>query len=180
MRAHARARRARAGGATRFEFAVVCAIVAVLVATLLGRLVFYQQQAERVAVEQLVGTLRTALQMRVTYLAVSGKGGAARQLLDENPITWLVGPPNNYLGEYDSPQIKDMPRGNWYYDRGEKVLVYLVNDSKSFTFEPSKLLKFKVKSAHAVLSPADPSGAPVAVDGVVLEPVVAAASIELN
>jgi type II secretory pathway pseudopilin PulG len=167
----------KAGGFSLFEFAVATAIFAVLLAVLIDRLLFYRELAESVAAEQLVGVLRTALQMKMSQLTVAQKQQEARRLIGENPISWLSDTPKNYLGEYYSPKINEMPRGNWYYDRGEKVLVYLLNDGKSFAPGPPNLLKFKVKSLHFPSSPAGLNGSPTVIETVVLDQVIDAATV---
>jgi type II secretory pathway pseudopilin PulG len=167
----------KAGGFTLFEFALAAAIVAVLVAGLTERVLFYREQAESVAAEQLIGVLRSALQMQMSQLIVAHKEDSADRIIDENPMDWLSDTPKNYLGEYYSPNINEMPRGNWYYDRSEKVLVYLLNNGKSFAPGPPNLLKFKVKSQRLPSSQADPNGSPAAIQGFVLDQVIDAGTV---
>jgi general secretion pathway protein G len=133
-------------GFTLFEFAVGAGLFGVFVAALLSRVLFYQGEAERVAAEQLVGALRTALEVRTaqTIAAAGGEQGLAR-IAEENPIGWLAHKPRNYLGEYYAPPLDELPLGNWFYDRNDKTLVYLPASHKSFSFQTSKFLKFKVK-----------------------------------
>ena len=152
-------------GFTLFEFAVSVAVMGALAATLLSRSLFYQQEAEEVAVRQLIATLNTALKVRTS------KGvGTTRldQLLEENPLDWLVRKPDNYLGEFYAPELEKMPRGNWLFDRRDKTLVYLLNSHKSFTSDTSNLLKFKVESVHLATKTESTNETGVALRGVVI------------
>lgn len=137
-------RRAQAGF-TLFEFAVAATVLAVLAGVLLMRIAFYQQESERVAVQQVVATLRTALALRAAAVSPKGDRAAMLRLTEENPLDWLERKPANYLGEYYSPELKQMPHGNWVFDRRDKCLIYLLNSPKSFSSEASKFLKFKVE-----------------------------------
>jgi type II secretory pathway pseudopilin PulG len=127
------------------EFAVAASLLGLLVAALVTRMLFYQAEAERVAVEQLVGTLRGALQVQsARVLAGEGVPGLER-LAEDNPMNWLARKPKNYLGEYYAPQLNQLPKGNWFFDRRDKTVVYLPSASNTFSSETSKFLKLKVK-----------------------------------
>jgi prepilin-type N-terminal cleavage/methylation domain-containing protein len=139
-----RARR-RCCGFTLIESAVVAGLLGIFVAILASRLLTYQAEAERVAAEQLVGTLRTALQVRAAKAVIEGGQQGLRALLDENPVGWLSEKPANYLGEYYAPDTEELPSGNWYFDRADRSLVYLFENTKSFSIQTSNFLKFKVK-----------------------------------
>lgn len=167
-------------GFTLFEFAVSATVLGALAATLLSRSLFYQQEAERVAVQQLVATLRTALQVRVSK--VGSKAGApdAMRLVEENPLDWLARKPDNYLGEFYSPEVEKMPGGNWVFDRRDKTLVYLLSSHKSFNSSTSKLLKFKVESVHLAVKAGAKNGPAEAPQAVVLHQVSDEAATSTN
>src|SRR5689334_1829595 len=128
-------------GFTLFEFAVSAAVLALLAAVLLTRLQFYREEAELVAVKQVVATLRTALQVRASEVAEREGTGGLRRLREANPFDLLAHKPDNYLGEYYSPEIEKMPAGNWVFDRGDKSLIYLLSSHKTFSSDASNLLK---------------------------------------
>ncbi|MES2297876.1 MAG: type II secretion system protein [Pseudomonadota bacterium] len=171
-RAQTHARRAHgAGGFTLFELAIVVAIVGVLAAALLTRVVFYQEQAERANIEQTVGVLRSALTMKVSRLFVSSRLAEAADLVNENPMNWLSQKPKNYLGEFFTPDIQSIEAGNWYFDRGEKRLIYLLNSNQNGRETAPKLLKFKVKLLYAPQNLTKTHSSPAILEGVVLEQV---------
>jgi general secretion pathway protein G len=150
----------RQRGFSRFEFAVVAAVLAALVGIGVNRINLYQQQVETVATEQLIATLRVALQFRISHLAAQQRQGELLTIVGANPIDWLSEKPKNYLGEYYFPDNKKLKAGSWYFDRSQKTLVYLLSHQNSFAFGSSILLKFKVKSTRLPMNPArpDPSG----------------------
>ncbi|HJV01127.1 MAG TPA: hypothetical protein VJ752_11295 [Burkholderiaceae bacterium] len=146
-------------GASRFEFAVAVAILAILAGVLLERLAFYQEQAELVAVQEVAANIRAALDVKVTQAQLPGRAVDLGLLAVQNPIGLLDRKPANYLGEYFSPDNSELPGGNWYFDRHDKTLVYLLNNRESFRNAPAKLLKFKVKLLRLPIKVAKPSGA---------------------
>ena len=160
--------RTKRGGFTLFELAVVACILGLLAAVLLNRFLTYREEAERVAVKQLIGTLRSALSARSAQLISAGDTQALAALARDNPMRLLSGKPENYLGEFYSPEINKLPRGNWYFDRSNQTLVYLLAGHKSFSGGISNLLIFKVKLA-GLPDPARENGAPKATQGLVLD-----------
>lgn len=135
----------RAGwGFTLFELAVVVAVVGVLMVVLLSRLAFYRDQAERLAYEQTVTALRTEVQLQAYALMIAGRTKDIAALAGHNPMNWLAQKPANYLGEYYSPDVKKLASGNWFFDRSDGKLVYLLNQRTIFDPEDYELPKFKV------------------------------------
>jgi general secretion pathway protein G len=166
-------------GFTLLEASIAAALFALLVSVLAGRLLFYHGEAERVAAEQLLGTLRSALQVRAAYaFAVHGEAGLAG-LTEENPMGWLSGKPDNYLGEFYAPDPQKIPPGNWAFDRTDYSLVYLPNDHESFSIQTSKFLKFKVKLIR-LPNPTASSGLSKITKGVTLDQVPERAAVNTN
>lgn len=134
-------------GFTLIELAVVVAIVGILAAALLRSVVFYQEQAEKTAMEQLLGTLRSALHLQTAGLLVRSDLTGIRRLADQNPMDWLAEKPGNYAGEYYAPKPGMVESGNWYFDLQNKNLVYLANNHAHLHTAPgeSNLIRFQVK-----------------------------------
>ncbi|MES2017247.1 MAG: type II secretion system protein [Pseudomonadota bacterium] len=122
----------RQRGFSLFELAIVVSIIGILAAVLLSRLVLYQAQAERVAMETVVGTLRSALTMKAGQLVAKGQAQDLSKLLTINPMDLLAQKPANYLGEYYSPQIDKISPGNWFFNRKQLLLVYIARTGATF------------------------------------------------
>ncbi len=152
-----RPRPRRQCGVSLFEFAIVAAVFAALVGIGANRLDAYRQQVESVAAEQLIASLRSALQLKASHLAAAQRRKELLTIADENPIGWLSEPPKNYLGEYYSPDNEQLTTGNWYFDRSDRTLVYLPNFTNSFAFRSSILLKFKVELLRLPFYPSQPA-----------------------
>jgi general secretion pathway protein G len=119
-------------GFTLLELAGVAALCSLLAGVLLDRLQAYAGESDCVAEKQLVGTLRTALALRSAQAAAKGGQGALLSVAHEYPVDWLAKRPENYLGEYFSPDEAQLSKGNWYFDKADRTLVYLLAASKSF------------------------------------------------
>jgi len=79
MRSFQNHRKVRSGF-TLIELAVVAVIVSILATYLLGRIFDYQEKAEKVAMQQMVGTLRSALHLKIGDVLIRGNESAVAQL----------------------------------------------------------------------------------------------------
>ncbi len=135
----------RAGrGFTLFELAVVVSVIGILIVVLLSRMAFYRDEAERLAYEQTLTALRTEVQLQTYALMIAGRQKEIPALAGQNPMNWLAQKPPNYLGEIYSPDVKKLVSGNWFFDRSDGKLVYLLNKSNTFDAQGFDLLQFKV------------------------------------
>ncbi len=141
-----------------FEFALAAAIFAIVVTLLLQRISFYQGEAEQVALQQVVANVRSALAIKLAQGRLPGQQLDLTMLTEENPLAWLSDQPANYLGEYFAPSEQALAAGNWYFDRREKMLVYLLNNRNIFVGSSVKRLKFKVKLLRLPKNSAKPPG----------------------
>lgn len=141
--------RRRARGFSLAELAVVAIVVALLAGALLQRLALYQEEAEKAAVARMVGTLRAALALRVAHLQASGRDAEVPALAGQNPIEWLSERPQNYVGEYFDPVPPSIPHGNWYFNRSNKSVVYLLHPGKFFPHGMIRRVQYAVKLLHS-------------------------------
>lgn len=122
-------------GFTLIELIVVIIIVVVLAGTLLNRVPFYQEQAEKTAMEQVAGAVQSALVLR--YGTLMARGAANEKelsiLATDNPMTWLQQKPRNYAGEYFDPTPNAVAPGSWMFDLKSRDLVYIVDHADYFT-----------------------------------------------
>lgn len=112
-------------GFTLIELVVVITIIVILTGTLLTRVWFYQEQAEKAAMEQVAGALQSAMVLQYGHLLVHGRESEVKNLLTEDPTRWLMRAPPNYAGEFDGITPATIEPGNWAFDLQTRELVYV-------------------------------------------------------
>lgn len=129
-------------GASRVELAVAVAVVGVLATVLLERVLYVEEYAERTAMELTISNLQSGLRAKVGSLLIADQASKIATLAGENPVEWLDGKPGNYLGELVEPPAQEA-KGQWYFDRKRRELVYTANNRLHFT--PSEYRDFSVR-----------------------------------
>jgi general secretion pathway protein G len=120
-------------GFTLLELIVVIAIISILAGMLINRVWYYQEQAEKAVMEQVAGTLQSALLLQYAQLLTRGQESELKNLLDENPMKWLLRESPNYLGEVNSLSYSALPPGNWVFELSTKELVYVPKNAEHFS-----------------------------------------------
>jgi prepilin-type N-terminal cleavage/methylation domain-containing protein len=154
-------------GFTLIELAVVASVVGVLAAVLLNRVIFYQEQAEKAAMEQTVAIIRSALHMQTAVRFAKDRAADIPRLLKQNPMDWLSEKPMNYKGEYFAPKPKDLEPGNWYYDIQSGYLIYSIRNETNFHIDAGEPNQVRFRT-RLVTSLQDDK----VIEGTTLEPVV--------
>ena len=139
-------------GFTLLELIVVISIVAVLAGTLLSRIPYYQEQAEKTAMEQVAGALQSALVLRYSTLMARGalNDKELNTLTTDNPMNWLQQKPRNYAGEFFDPAQKSVPPGQWIFDLKSHDLIYTVDRAEYFKpgKDGKKWIRFHVQLGY--------------------------------
>lgn len=138
-------------GFSLLELVVVIIIVALLAVIAIARLLALQVEAERVAMETVAGTLRSALGMTVAEAIVRHDLHGLEAWEGGNPMERLAEAPTNYLGAFDDPDPTRLENGHWYFDKRVGELVYLVRNEEHFSggaANPSRA-RFAVRLAYA-------------------------------
>lgn len=120
-------------GFSLLELVVVIVIISVLLVVAISRLLAIMVDAERVTMETVAGTLRSAIGMKVAESIVRHRVPELRQLEGSNPMDRLAELPTNYLGELRGADPARLADGNWYFDADARVLVYLVRHQGFFS-----------------------------------------------
>ena len=96
--------------------------------------------------------------MKFAAYVVRGRPTAIQNEVGKNPISLLARPPENYLGELYSPDIKSLPRNSWYFDRASRDLIYLPNRRRylSTAEGPPDMLHFRVALIQGRDDPGEP------------------------
>ena len=160
-------------GFTLIELIVVIIIIVILMGLFLNRALFYQEQAEKTAMETVAGTIQSALVMQYGQVMTRGKPGDAAALAQDNPMNWLQKKPKNYSGEFYDPTPLAVDTGNWVFDLKSRDLVYVPRNINYFKpgVDGKKWIRFHVAVQQE--SPRLPSlrDAPPELTGIVFEPV---------
>lgn len=120
-------------GFSLFELLVVIIIVAILMVLAIQRLLILQVDAERVVMESVVGTLRSAIGIKVAETVIRQNVASLVSLEGSNPMDRLAETPRNYLGELAGVSPDTLETGSWYFDISSRTLVYLVDNQTYFT-----------------------------------------------
>jgi prepilin-type N-terminal cleavage/methylation domain-containing protein len=136
----------RCRGFTLIELIVVICAVALLFGVALDRLLRYQELAERTAVELNVAAINSALTMKFAAYVTSGDPRGVETEVGKNPVALLARPPQNYLGELYSPDVRTLVPKSWYFDRQSGELVYVPGRTRYLTTTsgPPETLRFRI------------------------------------
>ena len=124
-------------GFTLLELVTVIIVIAILATVALDRFWSLRVAAERAAVQQVVGNIRSALGMEVARYALENRVGELPQLDGSNPMLLLAQTPVGYLGAA-SPDSTDIEDGSWYFDPDKKTLSYHATYTESFDSSPER------------------------------------------
>ena len=120
-------------GFSLLELVVVIVIISTLLVFAVSRLIGLQVDAERVAMESVLGSLRSAIGIKVAEQIVKQDIAGLPRFEGGNPMDRLAEVPRNYLGEQDGVDPATLEDGNWYFDTRSRSLVYLVRNKGFFT-----------------------------------------------
>ena len=137
----------RIGGKSRFELLVGICLIAILAAVLLERLLYYQEQAERSAMEATIMHIRSGMRWHVADLMMQQRSGEIGTMLQQNPVRWLQSPPAGYLGVIGVLPEDGVPGGSWYFDNLRHELVYVPQLKRFFSGGlQGREIRFKVRA----------------------------------
>jgi len=104
--------------------------------------------------EQTVGVLKSAVQLRAAAMLLKGQERDTPSLARTNPVEWLMDPPSGYRGEFRAPDPA-VPRGSWYFDATRSELVYVPNLDAHLkpAADGSKRLRFRVQIEFEPVEP---------------------------
>ena len=131
-------------GFTLLELVVVIVVISILGLVAIDRVFTIRIAAEQASVKQLVGTIKSALGLKVSQLALEGNMSAVSKLDKTNPMLLLSQTPSNYIGEKKETS-KTITPGVWYFNKTEKALIYNVRYTETFNTELDGLPRIRHK-----------------------------------
>ena len=116
----------RCQGFSLLELVVVIGIISVLLGVGIRKFDGIQANAERTALENVLGALKSATGIKVASYLAKGDSAGLRSLAGSNPMDRLAEKPKNYLGAFAGIDPATVEGGKWYFDTARQVLVYRV------------------------------------------------------
>lgn len=132
-----------------FELVVVICLVAVLAGIASNRLRYYQELAEKAAMDLTLSAMTAGLRYRVAGILINSSVRSAAVLERTNPVSFLQETPRGYLGEFLAPEVH-ADAGSWYYDSGRFEIVYvpLITDHLAIEGRGTGRLRFRVRLVY--------------------------------
>ncbi len=160
--------RRRLRGFSLFEFVVFVLSVAIIYSYAAERLSGYPGEAEKANFI----AVRTQLQNSMTLITFSAQLNGGRDALittleGGNPMSLMLRPPRNYLGEFEEYTLRDLPRRSWFFDKTRSELVYLIGSGEGVTqlmgerSVPTQEIRLHIKAEYVLVEKS--TGLPVEV-----------------
>jgi general secretion pathway protein G len=173
LRIRSRSIGARASkGFTLIELVIVITIIVSLATAFINRVWFYQEEAEKAAMEEVVNVLQSALVMQYGYMMIHNTQSGVAALTTDNPMSWLSKLPRNYAGEFSEPTVESVAPGNWMFDLSAHELVYVIDRGDYFTpgADGKRWIRYRVNLRYDANSGVPGNDGRV-LSGVLIEPV---------
>lgn len=119
-------------GFSFLELVLVISIISLLFVLAIDRLLVLRVDAERTAMQQILGTLRSAMSLDIASKITGNNIPAIAEAEGENPMQWLSQQPENYIGVKNEADPADIEPGSWYFDQYYGYLIYRVNNAEYF------------------------------------------------
>lgn len=125
------------------ELGISAALIAVVLAVFLDRVLYYMELAERTVMVVTVNNVNSGLNVRRAYGML---GGQAMDDQLRNPFELAGISPANFIGEIDSPNLAALQPGRWVFDRLRRELIYLPHLRRGLTTsDPDGAIRFRLE-----------------------------------
>lgn len=160
-------------GFTLIELIVVIIIIVIMMGIFLNRMLFYQEQAEKAAMESVAAAVQSALILQYGQLMTRGNPSDATALAQDNPMNWLQKRPGNYSGEFYDPTLLAVAAGNWVFDLKSRELIYVLRNTDYFKpgKDGKKWIRFRVAVSYEASRLPSLHDTPPELTGILFKPV---------
>jgi len=117
---------------SRFELGICLIIIAVLFYFAVGKISDLSVYTEQTGIKIIIRNMQSNLDLYKAEKMISGALDDMAEMVNASPVGIIFSPPENYRGEFQSPDPLRFSPGDWYYDMGNKHLVYHVIHSDRF------------------------------------------------
>lgn len=133
-------------GFTLLELVLVVLLISVLAFFALNRFYKLMVDAERAAMESVIGAIQSAVSLQIADHYTAGDMQGLAKLVRSNPMELLQQKPKSYLGVISHYQLDDIEKGSWFYDRKAGQLIYMVRHQLYFetSLAEPKRARFKI------------------------------------
>lgn len=111
---------------------MVISLIGLLFVLAIDRLLILRVEAERAAMEQVLGGLRSAMSIDIASKIAGNNIPAIAEAEGKNPMLWLSERPENYIGLKNEADPADVGPGSWYFDQYYGYLIYRVRNAEYF------------------------------------------------
>lgn len=119
-------------GFSLIELVVVISIISVLLVAFSDRVWYYQELAEKTAMEENVGAIQSAMNIQHSKNYTRGNADDLNLITTDNPMKWMQKLPRNYAGEYYDPSPTSVGPGSWVFDLKTRELIYVLDRTDHF------------------------------------------------
>jgi prepilin-type N-terminal cleavage/methylation domain-containing protein len=137
-------------GFTLIELVIVVSLVGIMASMLFSRVLFYQEMAEKAAMQQVISAVQSALVLQYGHHMALGMGSGINNISTENPMDWLMQKPLNYAGEFNAIKPGAIEPGNWAFDLNSHELIYVPDHAEYFipAQDGVKWMRYRTRFAY--------------------------------
>jgi prepilin-type N-terminal cleavage/methylation domain-containing protein len=139
----------RQQGFSMLELVIVIIIISVLLAIAISKLMKLQVQAERSAMENVIGTMQSAIALTISEHIAKDRIGELKKYIGTNPMDLLANQPYNYKGRF-AERPKNLESASWWYNTKTHTLYYQVSNQEYFSTAGIEkgVTKFKILAVY--------------------------------
>ena len=136
-------------GFSMLELVVVIIIISALLAIGINKLMKLQVQAERSALENIIGTLQSSIALTISEHIAKNSIPQLTKYINSNPMELLASQPLSYKGSF-AGKPKNIESASWWFDTRSRYLYYQVanRDYFSTTGNEKGAIKFKILAVY--------------------------------
>lgn len=107
-------------------------LISIFLVIFMGKVLKLSVAVEREAMHQTVINLNSVLNVEALSLVVARDQEGLANWEGGNPMILLDPPPLKYKGSFSQPDALRQSPGSWYFDEGQSMLIYRINNVEQF------------------------------------------------